>query len=247
MHPAAANWVRADVLQSAIAAAILAGLLHPCAVAASPGEPSFGMPNNVAVFAPLHYRIKRQFSGPRTPALPSCNEIPEDLPPYLREMLRDLPADERNALLQKIYVAPPTNPDATPRQAVTPHPESVGRVAAANDSELIPAVKIAEQLANRARTSISEYYATSGTLPSNNAQAGIASPSRHVGPGIKRTAVTPGGEITITFDGSGDYPQLRGRTLIHTVTIDNDRRGRMVWDCSGGTLPANLRPQRCTE
>ena len=93
-------------------------------------------------------------------------------------------------------------------------------------------------LATAAKTAISEYYATNGTLPNSNASAGIATSSSITGNNVSSVVVTGSGFIQVTMSGS----PIAGNTMV----LEADTNGGAIrWDCSGGTLPSKYRPSSC--
>ena len=93
-------------------------------------------------------------------------------------------------------------------------------------------------LASAAKTAISEYYATNGTLPDSNAGAGIASSTSITGNNVSSVAVTTDGSIQVTMSGN----PIAGNTMVLSPTTNG---GAIKWDCSGGTLPSKYRPSSC--
>lgn len=97
-------------------------------------------------------------------------------------------------------------------------------------------------LASGPKAAVSEYYATQGTWPKNNASAGLDSATQLGGNAVKSVAVGSGGVITVTFNSkvaSGD-PVLK---LTPTAS-----GGSIKWRCGGNNttvsdkyLPANCR------
>lgn len=93
-------------------------------------------------------------------------------------------------------------------------------------------------LASAAKTAISEYYATNGTLPDSNSGAGIASSTSITGNNVSSVAVTTAGSIQVTMSGN----PIAGNTMVLSPTTNG---GAIKWDCSGGTLPSKYRPSSC--
>jgi type IV pilus assembly protein PilA len=97
-------------------------------------------------------------------------------------------------------------------------------------------------LAAAAKTSVSEYWATKGSLPSANASVGIPSSTSITGNAVRSVAVGTNGLITITYKtvvGSG-------KTLLLSPLTAN---GAIQWKCKKGSsnpvddkyLPASCR------
>ena len=93
-------------------------------------------------------------------------------------------------------------------------------------------------LASAAKTAISEYYATNGTLPTSNSQAGIAAAASITGNNVSGVAVTASGSIQVTFSGN----PIDTNTMSLTATTNG---GAIAWNCSGGDLPSKYRPSSC--
>ncbi len=93
-------------------------------------------------------------------------------------------------------------------------------------------------LASAAKTAISEYYATNGTLPTSNSQAGIAAAGSITGNNVSGVQVTGSGVIQVTFSGN----PINANTMTLTATTNG---GAIAWNCSGGDLPSKYRPSSC--
>lgn len=92
-------------------------------------------------------------------------------------------------------------------------------------------------LASAAKTAISEFWATNGTLPTSNSEAGIAAPTDIRGNSVSSVTVSASG-ITVAFSGG----VLAGETI---VLNPDTATGAVIWDCTGGSLAANYRPSSC--
>ena len=107
-----------------------------------------------------------------------------------------------------------------------------------------PLVKVAQQ-------AIEEYYATTGTLPSNNNQVGLQeywtwSPTS--GLNFKMLIYNSwlsGSEPTILLVyNTEEIPQLDGWETL--AFYAEERNGFLVWDCTyGGSMPNKYRPANC--
>lgn len=97
-------------------------------------------------------------------------------------------------------------------------------------------------LASAAKTAVSEYFASTGSLPANNSDAGLA-PSQSIGGNnVSSVAVTTRGLITVTFTGT---PAIAGSTLELEPTITG---GGVSWLCQTGTtdgLEGKYLPSSC--
>jgi type IV pilus assembly protein PilA len=89
------------------------------------------------------------------------------------------------------------------------------------------------------KTAISEYFASNGTIPTNNTQAGLATSEDISGNSVDNVAIDTDGNIVITFSTAA----IANSTLELRPTTGG---GKVLWDCSaGGTLEAKYRPSSC--
>ncbi len=94
-------------------------------------------------------------------------------------------------------------------------------------------------LASAGKTAVSEYFASNGTLPGDNATAGMADSTDISGNSVSSVEVAANGVITVTFSAN----QIAGSTLALTPAASG---GKVVWDCaSGGNLLGKYRPSSC--
>ncbi len=93
-------------------------------------------------------------------------------------------------------------------------------------------------LASAGKTAISEYFASNGTLPGNNTQAGMALSEEISGNSVDNVTVTGAGAISVVMSTA----QIAGSTIILTPTT---AAGKVVWNCTGGNLEAKYRPSSC--
>ena len=94
-------------------------------------------------------------------------------------------------------------------------------------------------LASAGKTAISEFFATSGALPTNNATAGLATAASYTGNSVASVTVNGSGALTVAFSGA----PIAGATLMLSPTTAG---GGVVWDCAtGGTLNPKYRPSSC--
>lgn len=92
-------------------------------------------------------------------------------------------------------------------------------------------------LTGAAKTAIAEYFSSEGSLPTNNALAGIASPASISGNAVTSVNVS-GGLITVTFN----TKVSSGTTLdLSPITA----AGSLKWECNNGNVPGNYLPSRC--
>ena len=93
-------------------------------------------------------------------------------------------------------------------------------------------------LASAGKTAVSEYFASNGTLPSNNQSAGMSTDTSINGNSVRSVGVVDG-VITVTFSGN----PINGNTLL--LTPDTAGSG-VKWDCgTGGSLEGKYRPSSC--
>ncbi|GAB6051139.1 pilin [Hydrogenophilus islandicus] len=93
-------------------------------------------------------------------------------------------------------------------------------------------------LAAAAKTAVSEYWATKGSLPANNTDAGLAAASAIKGNAVTSVAVGTNGLITITYNDKVES----GKTLfLSPITAG----GGIQWKCKAGTITAKYLPSSC--
>jgi len=97
-------------------------------------------------------------------------------------------------------------------------------------------------LASGAKTSVAEYFASEGTLPANNIEAGMSTATSISGNSVSQVLVTGGGIIQVTF--SGD-PKIQGDVLALEPTAGTG--GQLTWECgaAGTTIEAKYLPSSC--
>jgi type IV pilus assembly protein PilA len=96
-------------------------------------------------------------------------------------------------------------------------------------------------MAAHAKIAVSAFQSENGQLPSSNAEAGLPAAERIADRYVSSIAIASQGTITVTYQGE---PLLQGKTLVMTPTV-LDGAYAITWSCSGGTLPAELRPELC--
>ena len=104
--------------------------------------------------------------------------------------------------------------------------------------------KVSEVLtiASAARTSVAEYYISTGNMPTSTTAAGIntdASQSDYI-TNIAFATSAGGTELTYTLGGLGGTAD--GKTFIYQV---NGGTNGVQVDCTGGDLEAKYRPANC--
>lgn len=104
--------------------------------------------------------------------------------------------------------------------------------------------KVSEVLtiASAARTSVAEYYISTGSMPASTTAAGVntdASQSEYI-TGIAFATSAGGTQLTYTLDNLGGTADTK--TFIYQV---NGGTNGVQVDCTGGTLEAKYRPANC--
>ena len=95
------------------------------------------------------------------------------------------------------------------------------------------------RLASGVKDAVVEYFVFNHAFQASNAEAGVASAGSITGHAVDSVAVQNNGAILITYTHKVD-----GKTL--QLTPDAASDGSVTWDCkSGGTVPAQYRPENC--
>ncbi len=95
-------------------------------------------------------------------------------------------------------------------------------------------------LADKIKTNVTEYYASTGNWPADNISAGLASPGSITGNAVNSITVN-GSHITIAYSSK----VTSGGTL---VFIGTDVGGSTEWSCTstgGSTIDPKYRPGNC--
>ena len=98
-------------------------------------------------------------------------------------------------------------------------------------------------LASAGKTAVSEYFSANGTLPSTNANAGMAVADDISGNSVDKVEVSADGVITVTFSTA----PIATKTLQLTPAT---AAGKIVWTCEPGTtnpLEGKYLPSSCRE
>lgn len=93
-------------------------------------------------------------------------------------------------------------------------------------------------VAGMAKIAVAEYYASMGRFPDSNAQAGLPAPADMRGHAVDRVEVGPGGIVTIVYNQAVGEDQ----TIVLQPVAGG---GPVYWECKGGTVPIDVRPQDC--
>ncbi|MCC1495289.1 pilin [Alcanivorax sp. 1008] len=103
--------------------------------------------------------------------------------------------------------------------------------------------KVSEGLnvAAGAKASVSETILSTGTVPTDNAGAGLVGSASITGNNVASVAVGAGGAITITYNTADT--NIAGQTIIMTPSTASG--GSVAWDCTGGTVVDRYRPANC--
>jgi type IV pilus assembly protein PilA len=96
-------------------------------------------------------------------------------------------------------------------------------------------------LAAHAKIAVATFHSEKGQFPSSNAEAGLPAAERIADRYVSSIAIGSQGAITVTYQGER---ALQGKTLVLRPTVIDDGYA-ITWSCSGGTLPAELRPEAC--
>jgi type IV pilus assembly protein PilA len=101
----------------------------------------------------------------------------------------------------------------------------------------------AMSLASGARTAVTEFYTSTGNLPTNNASAGLATNTDIKGTYVNQVTVAAG-LITATLKGAAPVSEgIRGQTLVLSPTTS---AGSVQWKCKGSTAAtAKYYPSSC--
>lgn len=97
-------------------------------------------------------------------------------------------------------------------------------------------------LAAAGKTAVSEFFASNGTLPSTNDEAGLAQSTSISGNNVSSVEVATSGLITVTFSGT---PAIQGSTLELAPLATG---GGVQWTCQAGStnpIEAKYLPSSC--
>ena len=99
--------------------------------------------------------------------------------------------------------------------------------------------KVSEALtfASQAKTAVSEYYQSQGTLPSTSPQAGMA--TSVTGTNVSQVTIGAGGAITVTASIAGISPTAN---IIFTPSTGPSG---ITWVCNQGNMDNQYRPSNC--
>lgn len=100
-------------------------------------------------------------------------------------------------------------------------------------------------LAAAAKTGVSEFWASEGTLPSTNASVGLPAAASINGNSVRQVSIGASGVITVTMAATGLPSTVGGTTLALTP---NTASGRIGWQCAPGAsggIEAKYLPSEC--
>lgn len=100
--------------------------------------------------------------------------------------------------------------------------------------------RIAEglSLAAGAKAALAEFVTSNNAWPMGNAEAGLAADNQITGNGVASVSVgNANGLITVTY-----ATNVGGGTL---TVAGSTSLGGVTWSCTGGSIPAQLRPAQC--
>ena len=93
-------------------------------------------------------------------------------------------------------------------------------------------------LASAGKTAVSEFFASTGRLPTSNASAGLATAASIKGNTVRSVTVGTGGGISVVFSGN----PIEADTIILLPTT---AAGGVKWACDTGSLAGKYRPSSC--
>ena len=110
-------------------------------------------------------------------------------------------------------------------------------------NDYVQKTKVSQSIneAQSAIDKIAEFGRREKYFPNSNTEAGLAVDL--AGESLASLVVAENGVVTITFASQGS-PLLDGNSLLYVPSLVNDT---VQWDCSGGTLPKQLRPAQCRD
>jgi type IV pilus assembly protein PilA len=98
-------------------------------------------------------------------------------------------------------------------------------------------------LAQGAKVAVWDRWANDGSLPTDNADAGLPAPGSIQGEYVSEVRVD-GGEIRVTFSAPGANAAIAGSTLV-LVPSGAATGSSMNWSCNTGTIDNRYVPTRC--
>jgi len=95
------------------------------------------------------------------------------------------------------------------------------------------------------KQAVAETYILSGAWPTSNADAGLPDASAYASSVLEGISVADDpapGAIVIRYD-EAKVPEVRGTNTLIFIPSQGGRT--ILWTCTAGTLPNNLRPAEC--
>jgi type IV pilus assembly protein PilA len=99
-------------------------------------------------------------------------------------------------------------------------------------------------LTDGAKTAVAEYYSNKGTMPGDNASAGLASAASITGSYVSSVTVL-NGKITAEFSESSPQKANHAIDGLTFVLSPVTSTGTTAWTCNGGTVPQKYLPSSC--
>jgi len=93
-------------------------------------------------------------------------------------------------------------------------------------------------LAGGAKTAVAETYQSTGSWPTSNSGAGLASSASITGNNVSSVGVGNNGVITITYSGA----PINGNTITLTPS---DATGSITWACASSSIDDKYLPANC--
>lgn len=101
-------------------------------------------------------------------------------------------------------------------------------------------------LARELQLLVTEYYLTNGVMPESNEDLGLPRGREIQGQWLRSARVQPrpeAGTIRLVYDHNGKLQALENRSVIRWVPEIVD--GRLIWDCTSGSMDDRYRPPSC--
>lgn len=102
-------------------------------------------------------------------------------------------------------------------------------------------------LASGQKNAVTEYHASNGAFPTDNAEAGVATATDIKGKFVQEVAISSGGVVTATMKTSGVSGSVQGATITMTPTAPASATagGSYTWTCTSSAdnkyLPVDCR------
>ncbi len=101
-------------------------------------------------------------------------------------------------------------------------------------------------LARELQFLVQQYYTLNGVMPQSNTELGLPAAREFQGMWLRSARVQPNpeaGTIRLVYDNRNKLRVLDNQNVINLVPELVD--GRIIWDCSRGSMPDKYRPQAC--